>query len=179
MKIDYIIPTLYRDTLYRAIDSIHREETDSKILICGEIKDGRGCGNRNNGLNKVRADSDWIVFLDDDDYLNKGFSKQLDNNFDIVVLRMSQDASNPFYPPKIIPRIEDSKLYSGNVGCNFAIKTSLYLKHKWMFDVSAKNPDWNFLKKALAETNKTKVTNEIYYVAPMGGYNKLKPTGKR
>ena len=92
---------------------------------------------------------------------------------------MSQDASNPFYPPKIIPRIKDSRLYSGNVGCNFAIKTSLYLKHKWMFDVSAKNPDWNFLEKALAQTNKTKVTNEIYYVAPMGGYNKLKPTGRR
>ena len=31
--------------------------------------------------------------MDDDDYLNEGFSKQLDNYFDIVVLRMSQDAS--------------------------------------------------------------------------------------
>ena len=176
MTIDYIIPTLYRTTLSRTIASIQREKVSHNLLIFG-TKDCAGY-NRNEGLKKVN-DSDWIVFLDDDDYLNKGFSKQLDNNFDIVVLRMSQDASNPFYPPKVIPRIEDSKLYSGNVGCNFAIKTSLYLKHKWMFDVSAKNPDWNFLKKALAETNKTKVTNEIYYVAPMGGYNKLKPTGKR
>ena len=63
MKIDYIIPTLFRDTLDRAVNSINREGTDSKILICGEIKDGRGCGNRNNGLNKVRIDSDWIIFF--------------------------------------------------------------------------------------------------------------------
>ena len=37
MKIDFIIPTLFRDTLDRAVASINREETDSKILICGEI----------------------------------------------------------------------------------------------------------------------------------------------
>jgi len=178
MKIDFIIPTLFRDTLDRAVNSIKKENIDHNILIHGDVKDGRGCGNRNEGLKKV-IDSDWIIFLDDDDYLNEGFSKQLDNNYDVVVLRMSQDASNPFYPPKVIPRTEDSRLYSGNVGCNFAIKTSLYLKHKWLFSVTAKNPDWDFLARVLEVTNKTKVTDEIYYVAPMGGYNKVKPTGRK
>ena len=72
MKIDYIIPTLYRDTLDRAVASIKQEATDHNILICGEIKDGRGVGNRNDGLNKIRIDSDWIIFLDDDDYLMIG-----------------------------------------------------------------------------------------------------------
>jgi glycosyltransferase involved in cell wall biosynthesis len=178
MKIDYIIPTLYRDTLNRAVSSIKQEGTEHNILICGDVLDGRGCGNRNKGLEKVN-DSEWIIFLDDDDYLKKGFSKQLDNNFDIVVLRMSQNASNQFSLPKVIPSHEDSRLYSGNVGCNFAIKTSFYLKHKWMFSVSAKNPDWDFLERAIHNTDKIKLTDDIYYVAPMGGYNKLKPNGKR
>ena len=67
---------------------------------------------------------------------------------------------------KVIPRLEDSRLYSGNVGCNFAIKTSLYLKHKWLFDVTAKNPDWNFLEKALSHTNKIKVTMKFITLPP-------------
>ena len=186
MKIEYIIPTLYRDTLDRAVASIKQEGTNHNILICGQRKPKDYVGNPsdavanvNEGLSKIRIDSDWIIFLDDDDYLNKGFSKQLDDDYDIVVLRMSQDASNPQYPPKIIPRLEDSRLYSGNVGINFAIKTSFYLKHKWLFTSSVKNPDWNFLERAINKTNKIKVTKDIYYVAPMGGYYKSTVTGKR
>jgi len=187
MKIDYIIATLYRDTLDRAIKSITDEGTNHNIFAIGHIKDGRGCGNRNAGLSQVK-DSDWIIFLDDDDYLVRGFSKQLDNNFDIVVFRMSQDASNPYYPPKIIPKVcnkcseTTSKgccLHSGNVGSNFAIKTSFYLKYKWLFDCSVRTPDWHFLERAIEKTDKIKVTKDIFYVAPMGGYNKVKPNGKK
>ena len=195
MKIDYIIPTLYRDTLDRSVSSIKQEGTNHNILICGQRKPKDYVGNPsdavtnvNEGLSKIRIDSDWVIFLDDDDYLNKGFSKQLDNNFDIVVLRMSQDGSNPQYPPKVIPRrcskctettSKGCCLHSGNVGINFAIKTSFYLKHKWLFTSSVKNPDWNFLERAINETNKIKVTKDIYYVAPMGGYYKSTVTGKR
>jgi glycosyltransferase involved in cell wall biosynthesis len=177
MKIDYIIPTLYRDTLDRAIESIKKEKTDHNILIFGEVKDGRGVGNRNKGLEKIN-DSEWIIFLDDDDYLKEGFSKQLNNDFDIIILRMSQDAANPFYPPKIIPRIGDNNIRRGNIGCNFAIKTSFYLKHKWMFDVSADSPDWSFMEIAMQHTTKINITEDVYYVAPMGGYNKINPNGK-
>ena len=186
MKIDFIIPTLYRDTLDRAVASIKQEGINHNILICGQRKPKGYVGNPsdavtnvNEGLSKIRIDSDWVMVLDDDDYLNKGFSKQLDNNYDVVVLRMSQDASNPFYPPKIIPRIGDDNLYEGNVGCNFVIKTSFYLQHKWMFNASVKSPDWNFLEKLLKHTTRINITKDIYYVAPMGGYYKSKPTGKR
>ena len=101
---------------------------------------------------------------------------------------MSQDGSNPQYPPKVIPRrcskcteatSKGCCLHSGNVGINFAIKTSFYLKHKWLFTSSVKNPDWNFLERAINKTNKIKVTKDIYYVAPMGGYYKSTVTGKR
>jgi glycosyltransferase involved in cell wall biosynthesis len=156
MKIDYIIPTLYRTTLSRAIASVQRENTEHNLLVYG-TKDSAG-ENRNKGLSKVK-DSDWIVFLDDDDYLLKEHSKELDNDFDIVILRMKQG-------DKIIPNPKIKVLSPGNVGINFALKTSFYLKNKFLFDNKGHEEDWRFLVKVFEKTDKIKVTNKIYYVAP-------------
>ncbi len=183
MKIDFIIPTIFRneDELNRAVSSIKEEGVDHNILLCGSKKPKDYIGNQNNavanineGLGKIRNDSDWIILLDDDDYLNKGFSKELNNEYDITVLRMCQNENDPIHPPKIIPRIGDDNLYSGNVGINFSLKTSFYLKHKWLFNPLAKYPDWDFLSRAIQYTNKIKITKDIYYVAPVGNYYKNK-----
>mgnify|MGYP003636752440 CR=1 FL=1 len=156
MKIDYIIPTLYRPTLSRTIASIQRENTEHNLLVCG-TKDSAS-ENRNESLSKVK-DSDWIVFLDDDDYLLKGHSKELDKDFDIIILRMKQ-------ADKIIPTPKDRVLKQGNVGINFALKTSFYLKNKFLFDDKGHEEDWRFLVKVFEKTTKIKVTNKIYYIAP-------------
>jgi len=189
MKIDFIIPTMYRDTLGRAIKSIqtevpYRKSVDGtdislNILIEGDVKDGRGIGNRNSGLSKVK-DSDWIVFLDDDDWLLKGFSVELDSEYDIVVLRMLQSYNNPYFPPKLVPpyHINPEELNYGLCGCNIAVKTSFYLKHKIKVD-NVSSPDFKFLEGLLKETDKVKITPGIYYMAPLGGYNKLIPDGKK
>ena len=189
MKIDFIVPTLYRDTLASAIESIDREVPHRKnvdgtdlnlnILVEGSVKDKTGIGNRNSGLSKVK-DSDWIVFLDDDDWLLKGFSKELDSEYDIVVLRMLQSYNNPYAIPKLIPpyHIKSEELKAGWCGCNIAIKTSFYLKHKIKVN-NVKSPDWDFLERLLKETDKVKITPGIYYMAPLGGYNKKAPDGKK
>ena len=181
MKIDFIIPTLYRDTLGQAISSIEGENIDHNLLITGKFKDDRGIMNRNNSLKKVK-DSDWIVFLDDDDWLLKGFSKELDNEYDIIILRMLQNYNNsqPHHSPKVLPPydLKVEELNYGLCGCNIAVKTSFYLKHK--IEVKdVKSPDFDFLERLLKETDKVKITPGIYYMAPLGGYNKKVPDGKK
>ena len=121
MKIDYIIPTLYRPTLSRTIASIQSEGDTHNLLICG-TKDSAG-ENRNECLKKVK-DSDWIIFVDDDDYLLQGHTKELVSEFDIIILRMKQG-------DKIIPTPDSRVLEAGNIGINFALKTSFYLNNKF------------------------------------------------
>ena len=132
MKIDYIIPTINRPSLQRTIESIKREEINNwikpNILIC-DTENSAG-ENRNKSLEKVK-DSEWILFVDDDDYLADGHSLELDYNFDIVILKMNQEG-------KIKPDVNLSGkdfgyktiscVFKGNVGINYAIKTSFYLK---------------------------------------------------
>ena len=74
MKIDFIIPTIFRneDELNRAVSSIKEEGVDHNILLCGSKKpkdyignQNDAVGNVNDGLGKIRNDSDWIIFLDD------------------------------------------------------------------------------------------------------------------
>jgi|TARA_R110000803_G_scaffold41622_2_gene89395 glycosyltransferase involved in cell wall biosynthesis len=188
MKIDVIIPTIYRSTLDRAIKSIetevpYRKEVDGtdinlNILVEGDIKDGRGVGNRNSGLSKVK-DSDWIVFLDDDDWMMKGFSVELDNEYDIVVLRMFSNYNNPYEPYKLTPPYwqKDNEL-EWLAGTNIAVKTSFYLKHNIKVK-NVKSPDSIFFRELADHTSKIKITPGIYYMAPFGGYNKVIPNGKK
>ena len=153
MKIDYIIPTLYRPTLSRTIASIQSEGDTHNLLICG-TKDSAG-ENRNECLKKVK-DSDWIIFVDDDDYLLQGHTKELVSEFDIIILRMKQG-------DKIIPTPDSRVLEAGNIGINFALKTSFYLNYKFVFDNKGHEEDWRFLLQVFDKTKKIKVTDKIYY----------------
>ena len=156
MTIDYIIPTLYRPTLSRTIASIHKENVNHNLLIFGN-KDCAGY-NRNEGLKKVKY-SDWIVFVDDDDYLITEHSKELDSDYDVVILRMKQGDN-------IIPNRSNKVLAPGNLGINFAINTSFYNTHKFMFDNLGHEEDWRFFIQMCDKTSKIKVTDKVYYVAP-------------
>ena len=172
MKIDYIIPTLNRPSLQRTIDSIKQENIDHNILIY-DSENSAG-GNRNKSLKKVK-NSDWIVFVDDDDYLVKGHSLELDNNFDIVILTMDQEG-------KIKPDVNlsgkdfgyktTSCLFKGNVGINYAIKTSFYLKYNYKFDDQKIAEDWRFLKMFIEKTSKIKITDKVFYHAPTSKHTK-------
>ena len=165
MKIDFIIPTLNRPTLKRTIKSIENENIDHNILIC-DTENSAG-ENRNKSLELVK-NSEWIIFVDDDDYLKKGFSLELDNNFDIVILKMDQEGKiKPDENLKGYGKYSNTCLFKGNVGINFAIKTSFYLKYNYKFDAGKIEEDFRFLKMHIEKTNKIKITDKVFYHAPV------------
>jgi len=157
-KNTYIIPTIGRKSLERTVDSIKSEDFNAEILIC---KNGTAGENRNKGLEL--AIGDWIFFIDDDDYYSAGYLNEIDDEFDIVVFRMSQQG-------KIIPSYENENLVFGNVGINFAIKKSFYDKLKIKFNHTGFGEDWAFLKQYLALNPKIKITKDIYYNAPVANH---------
>lgn len=155
---NYIIPTLHRPTLERTVTSILNEDVHANVLVESH---GKSAGeNRNLALSKIDLDKPWILFVDDDDYLLPGFLKELDTNYDVTVLRMKQQST-------VIPRMNDSTLRCGNVGINFAVKTSFWAEHKIFFDSLGHEEDWRFLKQLLGKTTNVKVTKDIYYMAPV------------
>tara|TARA_R110001592_G_scaffold20489_17_gene83125 strand:- start:1049 stop:1543 length:495 start_codon:yes stop_codon:yes gene_type:complete len=164
MRVDYIIPTIYRETLDRTKKSIRQENVDYNIMTCGT--GNSASQNRNKCLLEVK-ESDWIVFVDDDDYLIKGHSEELDDNYDIVVFRMKNEEHD-----LIIPRLEDEELRWGNIGINFAIKTDFWLNNKIRFDDGGTSEDWRFMVQVMKRTNKIKITEKIYYIVPKLGRNK-------
>ena len=155
-----IIPTIYRESLGRAIYSV------MEFNIVPIIESGGTAGeNRNKGLQICEAiKPEWITFLDDDDYYKEDWWYELNGDYDIVIFRMRQGEA-------IIPD-ETNELRFGNVGINFALNMN---NIKWedlpKFDNDGEGEDWRFLEQLLQKYNKVKITNEIYYVAPKRSYN--------
>lgn len=165
--ITYIIPTLNRESLTGSIKSILNQDPFAKIII----KQGNSAGiNRNAGLlsevlhSWIGFDSsNWIVFLDDDDILREGYLRELEDDYDIVVLKMLQNGT-------VIPR--NNQLVAGNVGINFAIRTE-YLRDivvkdstidtSYLFDSLGHAEDWRFLSKILQHGPRVKITDKVYY----------------
>jgi hypothetical protein len=167
MNITYIIPTVGRSSISNTIQSILNEDKTARIII---QRGGTAGKNRNlvmmmeiisNELNIIQ--SDFISFIDDDDFYNEGYLKQIDNEYDLIVMRMNQNGS-------IIPK-EDNILYESNIGINFAIKTDFLKKicmndgkfdTEYLFD-NQPAEDWRFLEKILKHNPKIKITDDVYY----------------
>lgn len=155
-----IIPTIGRESLHRAIDSVR----DNRGVALVE-QNGTAGENRNKGIKTAKFYSaQWVSFLDDDDYYNDGWDFELDNDYDIVIFRMRQGEA-------IIPDATDELRFS-NVGINFALNMN---RIKWEdlpeFDSDGEGEDWRFLEKLLQKYNKVKITKDIYYVAEKRSYN--------
>jgi glycosyltransferase involved in cell wall biosynthesis len=154
-----IIPTINRSTLIRAVNSVTDNGAFAIIQYGGTAGD-----NRNKGIKEARkVEPDWIVFLDDDDYLLGGWQDELDNDKDIVVLRMLQNGAE-------IPD-RTNELRFANVGINFALNMN---KIDWSdlpkFD-DGEGEDWRFLEKLLYKYKNVKITDNIYYYAEKRSYN--------
>lgn len=157
MNVSYIIPTLGRDTLGRAVSSIISQDKNANLIIEGN---GNSAGqNRNDALNKVPSTCNWIIFLDDDDYFDEGFYSELNNEFDIIVFRMNQGG-------EIKPTPNNDEIKFGTVGINFGIKKQLYDILKTKFDDSHAE-DWRFIQSYLSLNPNIKVTEKVYYNAPI------------
>jgi len=165
-----IIPTIGRNTLEKAVQSAIRNNDkydyyDEETYIPIIENNGTAGQNRNNGIKKAKViNPEWITFLDDDDYYEEDWGLKLDDDYDIVVLRMKQGEA-------IIPD-ETDELRFANVGINFALNMN---RIKWEdlpeFDSNGEGEDWRFLEKLLQKYNKVKITKNIYYVAEKRNYN--------
>jgi hypothetical protein len=165
-----IIPTIGRETLKRAVESVicnndTYEYYDKKPYIPIIENNGTAGQNRNNGINKAKVlDPDWVTFLDDDDYYEEDWELNVNNDYDIIIFRMKQG-------DLIIPDATD-ELRFANVGINFALNMN---RIKWedlpKFDSNGEGEDWRFLEQLLEKYPKVKITKDIYYVAEKRSYN--------
>lgn len=142
-KILFIMPSINRDSIIRAVDSV-RSQTDDRWHLC-IIYDAvenpiveedeqitcinlderlgvgfNGAGNvRNVAIDKFGKDYKWIGFIDDDDELDKDYVRLLFseyNAYDLVVFRMKRTHD-------ILPPPNSDKLVSCQVGISFCYKT--------------------------------------------------------
>jgi glycosyltransferase involved in cell wall biosynthesis len=164
--ITFIIPSIGKPTLQRAINSIKNQTSDDwkAIIIFDGIEPtisidndkfsvlkiekrgvgGNGAGNvRNHGMKFV--ETEWIAFLDDDDTIASDyvetFKKDLlvESSADVIIFRMYRPNLNPV----ILPQLETDNFYQNEVGISFALRTEIFKKgHSF---VPSAVEDYNYL----------------------------------
>jgi len=147
--ITFIIPTIGKPTLKKAINSIEKQTSDNwkaivifdgieptitisnpKISVMKIEKAGvgqNGAANvRNYGMKFV--DTEWIGFLDDDDTIApdyvETFNKELSSYpfVDVIIFRMHRSD----FEPVVLPEIETDNFYPNHVGISFAFKKKFF-----------------------------------------------------
>lgn len=109
----------------------------------------------NNGLN-----SDWIGFLDDDDYLSYDYICNLKNelsiypNLDVCIFRMA-------YPNGgIIPLKMDKNIIRNRVGISFALKYNIIKEYKF---INSPFEDYIYLKNLQSKKYKMLISSYVSY----------------
>jgi glycosyltransferase involved in cell wall biosynthesis len=147
--ITFIIPTIGKPGLQKAIESIEKQTSDNwkaivvfdgieptisisnpKITVMKIEKAGVG----NNGAANVRnygmkhVDSEWIGFLDDDDTIAPDYVETFNNELvtypfvDVIIFRMHR----PDIEPIVLPELKTENFYVNYVGISFAFKKQIF-----------------------------------------------------
>ena len=194
--ITFIIPTIGRESLNNAVNSLLKlQDTDWKAIIifdgikntfsfnhpnieCIEIekvgvinKDLHNYAGyvRNIGFKYVK-DTEWIAFLDDDDYIHEMYitylKKEINNcpTIDVCLFRMINIKLN------VIPLKEDNQIIKNHCGISFAIRKKI---SKNIIFENDKCEDYIYLKKAEYYGYTIVLSNYItYYINIKTKYNK-------
>ncbi len=97
--ISVIIITKNRPTLQRAIDSINNQTIKDVELIVEHCADNLSCGeiafNKTKLLNNIT--SEWVTFLDDDDYWYPTFLEECTShsNMDVIIVNNQYQLTGP------------------------------------------------------------------------------------
>ena len=184
MVTNFIIPSIGRDTLDRTLISLVNQRNDkwSCSLIFDNVdynpsvKDdriklikldkkygdkisyhGNGGKVRNFGLD-LEIEDKWVSFVDDDDFLMTNYVQDLVDldEYDIIIHKAKylKDGS-------VLPR--DEKIYIGNVGIFFSVKTYIIKTNNIRFD-NGEYEDIEFLIKCTNYTDKIYFNNNINYI---------------
>jgi glycosyltransferase involved in cell wall biosynthesis len=140
IKTTFIIPSVGRDTLQRAVQSV--EATGAAYLVGTDIAH-KGPSVIRNMLIK-QAETPWVSFLDDDDSITPDYVERLTEE-----LRMSPGADvvifrEYFLNQTLIPAKGNHNIEWGNVGISFSVKREVALKHPFR---RIRYEDYEFLKK--------------------------------
>jgi glycosyltransferase involved in cell wall biosynthesis len=199
--ITFIIPTIGKDTLPRAIESLENQTNDNwkAIVIFDGIKPnveinnpkikvleiekkgvgGNGAGRvRNYGMEMV--DTDWIAFLDDDDTIANDyietFNKEINEHpyVDVLIFRLYRYN----WEPNLIPFPESDNFHANEVGISFALKTEIF-KSGHEFEPSS-GEDFMYLTKIRENNYCMMISPHIkYFVHGVIDENKIKVLGNR
>lgn len=146
-----IIPTIGRESLAEAIDSVNRQTIPTAIAV--EWDPHRtGIGpTMNRAL--ARVTTPWVGNLDDDDWLDPHYSEWLTKtlqrhpNLDMVIFRMRRVVNGT---PKTLPPphiTTPDQLEYGNVGTSYAMRTELARRYPYVRENRSIGyfPDWEMI----------------------------------
>lgn len=163
-ELTFIIPTINRPTLSRAVQSLTSQTNQNwyAIIIGDGVKPSLQPDRRihttfitpqgSPGLVRNAAlplvVTPYVAFLDDDDELMPGyvetFYSHFDDQPDIIIQKMSN--LHPDGKRSEIPFSTDpQKLEYGHVGINFAVKTNILRRHPFIHH-GTQNEDWEFIQ---------------------------------
>lgn len=144
----FIIPSINRPTLQRAIDSAAKQ---APYLV--EIdKNHIGASSIRNGLIK-QAITEWVSFLDDDDTVTEDYVERLREETekhpeaDVIIFREYfisdlMDNEGRKYPDHFIWNVP--VVHWGQIGISFSVKRDVALKHPF---IEEPNEDFHFIAR--------------------------------
>jgi glycosyltransferase involved in cell wall biosynthesis len=179
--ITFIIPTIGRSTLQRAIDSIKSQsdpdwkaiivfdgidptitETDHRIKIMKIDKKGKGINNasfvRIEGIKC--ANTEWIGFLDDDDIISTEYVSSLKiekENYDVVIFKMI------FSNDSILPLHGSTDFKINEVGISYCLKRSTFTDDN-IWPNPSNTEDFDHLNELRSNGKKIKMSDKINYL---------------
>lgn len=186
-RVTFIIPTMGRSTLGRAVDSLKSQVSpnwnaivafdnrydvnytpdDDRVKVMKADNGGHAGLIRNFALDYV--DTDWLAFLDDDDWVEDTYVRHLEmfsqNNpkVNLIIFTYKDVKNGNIIPPKRTRDFEACK-----VGISFAVSTSFVRDNNIRFTPYAVE-DFRFLDECRKAGAKYLIPNEIqYYVGGRG-----------
>ena len=184
----FIIPTIGRNTLKRAIESILALDNTLVLVVYDGFKQKppiihdnviyletkkpyKNAGIvRNLGISYIakNVNTSYISFLDDDDIIKPDFNLVVENHkkYDIII----HSIEFPYHPNgrKKLPIKSGTGIHRGNMGIAMSIKADVLNKYDIKF-TSDKGEDYIFAKSLIDKGCSHYKTGIITYIAPSRG----------
>lgn len=188
--VTFIIPTLNRQSLKRTLTSLINQtitDWEAKVIYDGILptysyyenekriqhvfvkKQSGGAGIvRNIGLNDVQ--SEWIAFVDDDDYLAQNYIERIkyweNKGYNLIQFSYRDVSNGNVQPPDNLDH-----LVACNFGISFAVKTDFLFLNNIKFTEGGVE-DYRFLQECLDKGANYIITHEkIYFVGKRSAWN--------
>lgn len=189
----FIIPTIGRGTLKRSIDSalqldntsvvvvfdgvpINKVVDDPRVVYIEVEKSRKNAGHsRNYGIDYIfnNIDTEWISFLDDDDYLINDFNKSIagHSNYDLLI----HSIEFPFHPKsrRILPAKRGTGIERGHMGIAMSVKKAVLEKYNICFREN-RGKDYSFARDLINAGASHYKTGMVVYLATMKGNTEKK-----